>query len=342
MRGFAVSGGSKQAAAQLTSREGLCRHLVLVAGSCLDPDGNPGSVLVSQRNADLFHIEPGDVLSLTDANNSKVGLHGHRCRHLPGLRCQRRVLVRSTRQRGDPATAAGRGHAASVRRGLHRWPTLHSQRFSTLRTHADLPLRIQAVDLRNLCRRARRAARDRADRLAPFRRPPSRALPELVAASNSQRKQTRIVIPALAIQLAVLGVVVLAFVCAAATEARRPEVALARLRGQRSGGAAALLLRELGLLILIGSVVGGAVGWLVATFASARWLAPGVTLELRWPVFAAVAAAAVAGLLAVAVTAAPTLRQPLVSLLRRVPPAPRRCGSGWSRAPSLLRQWRER
>jgi hypothetical protein len=145
-------------------------------------------------------------------------------------------------------------------------------------------------------------------------------LPELVAASNSQRKQTRVVIPALAIQLAVLGVVVLAFVCAAATEARRPEVALARLRGQRSGGAAALLLRELGLVILIGSLAGGAVGWQVAKFASARWLAPGVTLELRWPVLAAVAAAAVAGLLAVTVTAAPTLRQPLVSLLRRVPP----------------------
>jgi hypothetical protein len=144
-------------------------------------------------------------------------------------------------------------------------------------------------------------------------------LPDLVAASNSQRKQTRVVIPALAIQLAVLGVVVLAFVCAAATEARRPEVALARLRGQRSGGAAALLLRELGLLIVIGSVVGGLVGWLVAKFASARWLAPGVTLQLRWPVFAAIAAAS-GGLLAVVVTGAPTLRQPLVSLLRRVHP----------------------
>src|SRR4029079_16527488 len=74
VRGFAVSGGSSQAAAQLTSREGLCQHVVLVAGSCLDQAGKPSSVLVSQRNADLFHIETGDALSLTDANNDKVGL----------------------------------------------------------------------------------------------------------------------------------------------------------------------------------------------------------------------------------------------------------------------------
>src|SRR4029079_17133387 len=72
VRGFAVTGGSKEAAAQLTSREGLCQHVVLVAGSCLDASGEPGSVLVSQRNANLFRIKPGDALSLTDANNSKV------------------------------------------------------------------------------------------------------------------------------------------------------------------------------------------------------------------------------------------------------------------------------
>jgi hypothetical protein len=92
------------------------------------------------------------------------------------------------------------------------------------------------------------------------------------------------------------------------------------LRGQRSGGAAGLLLRELGLLVVVGAAVGGAAGWLVAKFATARWLASGVELELRWPVLAAVATAAIAGVVAVLVTAAPTLRQPLVSLLRRVPP----------------------
>ncbi len=295
VRGFAVSGGSKQAAAQLTSREGLCRHVVLVAGSCLDPDGDSGSVLVSQRNADLFHIETGDVLSLTDANNNKVS---------------RTVTVAGIYRAFDANNEFWFGRRANAAIPPPRqdeptprvfdavytaWPTLQSQKFSTLRTYADLPLRIQAIDLRNLSDVL--AARRSIERQARTVQASSvTGLPELVAASNSQRKQTRVVIPALAIQLAVLGVVVLAFVCAAATEARRPEVALARLRGQGSGGAAALLLRELGLVILIGSLVGGAVGWLVAKFASARWLAPGVTLELRWPVLAAVAAAAVAGL----------------------------------------------
>src|SRR4051812_43767179 len=72
--GFAVSGGSKEAAAQLTTRDGLCQHVVIVAGRCIDPVGSPGSVLVSQRNADLFDIKTGDELSLTDANNDKVSI----------------------------------------------------------------------------------------------------------------------------------------------------------------------------------------------------------------------------------------------------------------------------
>jgi hypothetical protein len=317
--GFAVSGGSSQAAAQLTSREGLCEHVVLVAGNCPDQGGNPSSVLVSQRNADLFHIATGDALSLTDANNDKVGLTVTVAGIYRAFDANNEFWFGRRANAAIPPPRPGEATPRVFDAVYTIWPTLQSQKFSTLRTYADLPLHVQEIDLRDLPDVL--AARRSIERQARTIEASSvTGLPGLVAASNSQRKQTRIVIPALAIQLAVLGVVVLAFVCAAATEARRPEVALARLRGQRSVGAAALLLRELGLLIVIGSVVGGAVGWLVAKFASARWLAPGVTLELRWPVFAAVTAAAVAGLLAVVVTAAPTLRQPLVSLLRRVPP----------------------
>ena len=50
------------------------------------------------------------------------------------------------------------------------------------------------------------------------------------------------------------------------------------------------------------------------------WLQPGVTVEARWPVTGAVLASMVAGLLAILAAGIPTFRQPLTSLLRRVPP----------------------
>jgi putative ABC transport system permease protein len=319
VRGFTVSSGPPEAAAQLTSRAGLCGHLVLVAGSCIDASGDTGGVLVSQRNADVFDIAVGDQLRLTEANNDKVALTALVVGIYQAFDAESEFWFG---RRASAAIAPPRQGEASPRvldAVYTSWPTLSSLPFSQLRTYADVPLRIDQVDLRSLPE-LRAAAGSIEARARTVQAASSTGLPSLIAASNGQRTQAQTVIPLLAIQLAVLGVVVLGFVCAAATEGRRPEIALARLRGQRSAGAAALLLRELGLLVVVGSVAGGGAGWLVAKFASARWLAPGVELELRWPVLAAVGAAAVAGVLAVLLTAVPTLRQPLVSLLRRVPP----------------------
>jgi putative ABC transport system permease protein len=319
VRGLASPGGMTEAAAKLTSRDGLCRHLAIVAGTCVDLAAADGAVLVSQRNAAAFDIGVGDNLELIDSNDDKVA------RPAKVVGVYRAFDAASDYWFGRSANAVippprqGEATPTALDTIYASWPTLHSVNFTQLHTHADVPLLVDDIDLRGL------------DALLDG--PPSidaqahtigassvTALPDLIAASDDQRRQTHTVIPLLAIQLAVLGVVVLGFVCAAATEARRPEIALARLRGQGSTGAAALLLRELGLLVVIGTAAGAVAGWLVARFAAARWLAPGVQLELRWPVLAAIAAATVAGVLAVLMTAAPTLRAPLVSLLRRVPP----------------------
>jgi hypothetical protein len=317
VRGFTVSGGSAEAGAQLTSRAGLCRHLVLVTGTCTD--STAGTVLVSQRNADAFDIGVGDQLRLADANDHTITLTTTVAGIYRPFDASGDYWFGRSANAAVPPPRPGEPSPTVLDAIFASWPTLHSVPFSQLRTHADLPLRIDFIDLRNLA--ALRAAAGAIDGKARALQASSvTALPSLIAASNDQREQARTVIPLLAIQLAVLGIFVLGFVCAAATEARRAEVALARLRGQRSVGAAALLLRELGLLVVVGAAAGGAAGWLAAKLATARWLAPGVELERRWPGLAAFASAAVAGVLAVLVTATPTLRQPLVSLLRRVPP----------------------
>jgi hypothetical protein len=196
---------------------------------------------------------------------------------------------------------------------------LSSRQWRSLRTHADVPLVVDRVDVENIGPAATQARRLVAD-AKTVSATATTSLPVLLHATARQRSQARTVVPLLAVQLALLGVVVLAFICAAATEQRRPEVALARLRGQGTAGAASLLLRELGSLVALGTVIGTGVAWLVGRLAAVAWLAPGTTVEVRGPVMAAAVAALLVGLGAVAITAAPTLRQPLVSLLRRVPP----------------------
>jgi putative ABC transport system permease protein len=70
----------------------------------------------------------------------------------------------------------------------------------------------------------------------------------------------------------------------------------------------------------VGSGVGAVAGWLLARAAAALWLEPGVPVVLGWPLLVAVLACALVALVAVSVTAVPTVREPLVSLLRSVPP----------------------
>jgi hypothetical protein len=319
VRGFTSSGGVPTAVAVLTSRDGLCHHVVLVAGRCIDSIPGASTILVSQRNAAAFDIRVGNQLHLTGSADPEAALNPTVIGIYQPFDAGGTYWSGRSANASIPPPRAGEASPRVFDAIYASWRTLRSKPLSQLRTHADVPLRVGRLDLRRVAQL--RADARRIDALAnTLAASSATGLPELLASSDRQRRQTRTVIPLLAIQLAVLGVVALGFVCAAATEGRRPEVALARLRGQGPTGAAALLLRELGLLVVLGSAGGAAAGWLVARFAAARWLAPGVGPELRFPVLAAIAAATVVGVLAVVVTAAPTLRQPLVSLLRRVPP----------------------
>jgi putative ABC transport system permease protein len=322
--GRSAPNGPPAARGRLVSREGLCRHLQLAEGRCVRGEGE---LLVSRLTAGVTGVGVGDQLWVSaqasgpdDADTEAPG------------RAVAVVGVYEPPRPGDPfwsgRSEAGPAATQPARAGtdvpavddvLTTWPTVASVEWPALRTHLDIPVDEAAVEIDRLGALA--GATKRVD--AAARTVDGSAvseIPALLASTASQRDQARTVIPLLAVQLAVLGVVVLAFVCAAATEQRRPEIALARLRGQGTRGAAGLLLRELGLLVLVGVALGAAVGWLVASAATALWLEDGVVLEARFPVALAVAGAAVAGLLAVVVAGAPTLRQPLTSLLRRVPP----------------------
>lgn len=301
---------------RLTARDDACRHVRVVQGRC--PTA-AGEVLVSLR------ATTGSGLAVGREVTASSGLTGR-----GGVR--QRLTVVGVYDGLDPSAPYWSGRevplvAAADSGGRDRvlddlltgWDTLAATAWPELKAHLDVPLRTGQVDLRDVpALRATPRTVDLAARTGGgYATSGIGAVLDDVA---DQVRPTRTIVPLLAVQLAVLGVVVLGFVCAAVTEQRRPEVALARLRGLGTRGASELLLRELGVLIVLGTVAGAALGWLVCRVAAAVWLRPGVVPELRRPVELAVAAALLVALLASAAAAGPVLRQPLTALLRRVPP----------------------
>ena len=117
---------------------------------------------------------------------------------------------------------------------------------------------------------------------------------------------------------------VLGLVASAAVEQRRPELALGRLRGRGPSGAARMVLVELGTVVAAGVPVGYLLALGMGEVARRFWLADGVPFEVPAATVAAALVSLVVAVLAVAVVARPTLREPISTLLRRVPP--RRAG----------------
>lgn len=146
------------------------------------------------------------------------------------------------------------------------------------------------------------------------------ALPSLDANVQEQVDQSRVTVPLLVAQLGLLSVVVLWLVLAAVTEQRRPEVAVARLRGRGRTGARRLLLAELVPLALVAVLPGVALALLAVYVARSTVLPGSPPVELRWPFLAAAALGALLLVLVTALAAARVAREPVDRLLRRVPP----------------------
>jgi putative ABC transport system permease protein len=145
---------------------------------------------------------------------------------------------------------------------------------------------------------------------------------------DHQRHIALSIVPLLAAQLALAALIVFIVATLAAAEQRRPELALARLRGGTRSGASRFFVREIGLLVAGGLVLGLSVAWVVAEVACRRWLVRGVQPELRWPVLFAVLGSGLAAVVVLAAVAWRTTGQPIGAMLRQVPPRRSRLGVG--------------
>jgi hypothetical protein len=148
-------------------------------------------------------------------------------------------------------------------------------------------------------------------------------LPGLVEQVRRGQDQVRVIVPLLMAQLGLLAAAVLLLVAQAAVEQRRPEVALARLRGRSRDGAGRLVMAELGLTVLVGLPVGFALAVGMSEVTRRAILPPGVPFELPGLSLVALAVAAAVCAASIWLAARPVQRQTISTLLRRVVPTAR-------------------
>jgi putative ABC transport system permease protein len=144
-------------------------------------------------------------------------------------------------------------------------------------------------------------------------------LPDISASINDGRRQALVTVPLLMIQLGLLALFVLGLVLGVAVEQRRPEVALARLRGSGRKGARRLVVAELLPVVLTGVPLGvaGALG--LAAVARHTVLHDAAPFELGVGFWTAIAgAAALLSALTWGIAARGT-RDDISLLLRSVP-----------------------
>ncbi|WP_310963664.1 FtsX-like permease family protein [Nocardioides terrisoli] len=150
-------------------------------------------------------------------------------------------------------------------------------------------------------------------------------LPDLVKDLNHQLRQAQVTVPLLMLQLGLLCLFVLWLVLGAATEQRRPEVALALLRGRGRSGARRMLLAELLPVTLAGVGLGTGLALFLA-WVCRTWTLPGsAPFEVTREFWLALVAAVVAIVVTTVVAVVGTSREPVETLLRRVS----RRSQGW-------------
>lgn len=322
----------------LAWRADACAHVRLSSGQC---PSAAGQVLVSADDARIFGWKVGasvDVLEQQpdDARERAVEMRltvvgTYEVPHDPywdtwilvgksGTKPDRNAAVQHDTWLTDPAT-------------FQQEPAPRNPS-----SRVDLRIRHSVTDVDELLRTGTRIselARDQARRSGYIAIVNVRSeIPAVAKAVRHAQHQARVTIPALMVPLGVLGLVVLWMALGSAVEQRRPEVALARLRGRGVRGAQAHLVRELLATVLAGVPLGVVAACLLAWPARALMLPGEVPLEIRAPALLGLLLAVVAVSAAVLVATTPVSREPVIALIRRIPP--RRSGWGLGTADAVL------
>ncbi|PZS13926.1 MAG: hypothetical protein DLM57_15650 [Pseudonocardiales bacterium] len=321
------AGGHPVKNSLMLTRDAQCAHLPITAGHC---PAAPDQVLVSTSAAKTLGWQPGNKITVTvPVSGSRptlgvvkvVGLYGSYDAGGPYWFRHQYWTADGARESEDPRSLlwtadpliAGAGFAAPLigtNTGIDSGVPLVNR--------VELPLQPERISPDEMATLRSYVAGVTARALVQNDRVDT-SLPSLLDVVAAGQRQAGTIIPGFAGELVLLVLVVIGLAVGAAGEARRPDFALARLRGRSRGQAGRLLVAELAPLMVLAALPGLVVAWLLAGWASRRWLAGVGAPELRWPVLAAVAAVLVVQLLIVVVVARRAASQPVHDMLRRVP-----------------------
>ena len=317
--------GLKRSPGGIIARDRVCEHLTITTGSC--PTA-PGEVLVSAKDLAVWDWKVGQAFTTPVPGGGG-----------PARSVQATLTIAGAYEvRPDAAywlrTQIDGKSGSLITLGTEQVPAIDDfvtteDTFGTAWREAQattvFPLRRELVTLDTL---------EQVSEVA--RAPGSRAgqgvdgalvetqLPTLIDGVRSGQGQLAVIVPLLMAQLGLLAGAILLLVAQAAVEQRRPEVALARLRGRSREGAGRLVMGELALTVALGLPLGFAAALLLSS--TVRWtlLPAGVPFEVPRSSVLALALATVVCAVAIWLAARPVQRLTVSSLLRRVSREPAR------------------
>ncbi|MGZ0147262.1 FtsX-like permease family protein [Kribbella sp. WER1] len=299
---------------RLRWRDGYCAQLAVVEGSC--PKA-ANEVIASVADKSLWDLTVGQSLAAATGGDSAA-------QPVKVVGFYRPNEPRGDYWFGDYPTGHSRKPAAeepgwSNELFTERTTLTGNGNFATKATSDLRPLpgvnRLGDLDrLQDATRTVNGNAQEQLGGLAEV----TSSLASLVDQIQAERKQATTIIPLVMVQVALFAVVVLALALAAVVDQRRPEIALSRLRGSSARRTHRALAVELGLPVLVGTLLGGVVGFGILAVVRHTWLRGGAPVEVPWTVAAALGAAVVVALAVVVLQVRGVVRRPISTLLRRV------------------------
>ncbi|KRE42010.1 FtsX-like permease family protein [Knoellia sp. Soil729] len=302
--------GKKPSPVRLVARDEVCEHITLDEGSC---PSSARDLLVSTADAKVWGWKPGSTLTVPDQEQKPIdytiaGTYTAKDEPDYWLRTEVQGKSGNLIEFGDLVPGIDDFIVAPA--GL-------AEGWQRAQLSVDYRLRSSTITLDSLAAAGAAVAAIRPPAQASVGSP----LPEIAEQVDNGQALVRQLVPLLIAQLVAVALAVLVLVAGAAVAQRRPEIAVARLRGRSRDASRRLVMAELGLTVLLGLPLGVLIAVGLSELVRRLILPPGVPFELGWQVPAAAAVAGVASLAVVYAAARPVLREPIASLLRRVPPA---------------------
>ncbi|GAA5182309.1 hypothetical protein GCM10023322_19030 [Rugosimonospora acidiphila] len=304
---------------RLVFREGVCDHVQIVSGRC--PIGT-NEIMLGEQTAARLGVHSGQTVLERESIQTKEGPTPVGPPAFLSVVGVYRVADTSARYWADhyyfdasPGIISGTGHAepAFTTRGTMQ-ALSHQQERQSVDALLD-PAALTSQDLGVL----KASVFGATNRAKAGQITASTAIPALFARIDADESALREVVPLAAIPLVILAWLVMLLAVGYATEIRRSEVGLLKLRGTSVAVRWWLVLGETTVAILVGSVLGYLTGYAAVAVAARLLLSGAGPVTPSWQPLRWAGVALLGTLVATVLATRRPFAAPVAELLRQVP-----------------------